>query len=155
MTFPADVNVRRLLDQATTLEFRREKTEHPLGLGIPRKKTFQHPSGLLKLPFNDIEMKNLSLATSAQILDLNQNLSAAAWGHLLASPSLLVPLNPPSDPELDEQGIALDSDTTTRLRRLGLVKVFKHPDEDLKKGVLSDGRVAGVATLTGSSELRV
>ncbi|MFB2582361.1 hypothetical protein ACEXQD_14020 [Herbiconiux sp. P15] len=148
MTFLADVSVRRLVEDATVLAARTEKDEHPIGMGVPRRKIYQHPDARLKLPIREYELANLTRATSERILDLDSSRSLAAWGHLLASPSFLVPLRPPSDDELIEQGIALEPPSVRELKRLGLAKVFKYPAEELSDGVLSDVRIAGVAILT-------
>lgn len=153
MSDPADAfDLRRLVERAVALETpSSSRKSHPLGLGLPRRKTYAHPEGAIPLPTYEPGLINLRRTTSEPPpLPLLADMPTESWSAILKSPECVIPLRAPSADELLERGIAVPSEAEAaqRLRQVGLAVVVRSSQETLDDGYLSAGRAAAVGRLT-------
>lgn len=147
----ADVNIRRLVEDASLLERAggaANRRHHPLGHRIPRDARYSHSGEFVYLPKGGDGLERLQAAIKAPVLDLHPDFSGSAWRALLASDSSLS-IPTPRPEQLLAEDIAVAEGRHKDLRRVALYAVLRPGDEALEvSGSLVATRFAGAATLT-------
>lgn len=122
--------------------------QHPLGLGIPPRKEYKLPNGVVRLPKEPTGLENLRETTAKEIPFLDLELSGAAWGEILGHPSLVAEIAVPAPERLLSEGVVVpQSIAPDRLRELVLGVVVRPRDLSHSNGTLSAVPLAGVVRL--------
>jgi len=128
MSLHTDVQLRRLVEGATQIKnatTRPKPSQHPLGIGLDRRKSYPHPSGLVPLPTIGEGLERLKAEVERSPYGLHESLREAAWNALLGKPGLVAPLRDPSVAKLLERGIAASDRSRTLFRQVGLATVVR------------------------------
>lgn len=147
----ADVNIRRLVENASSLEpggGASTRRHHELGHRINKNTRYPHKYGAVYLPNRGDGLDRLRAAIKVPVLDLAPDFNGSAWRALLASESSLELPTPEADVLLAE-GIAVPGGRIGDVRRFALAAVLKPGQETFTaQGSLLSSRFAGTAVLT-------